>query len=146
MSRLTDADLRAAFRLRALGRPSRGLRQRIRHSAQGATAAIGPAIHGAPRRRPIFAPLGAVAAVVAVLILAPVVGAELDGQRLDLTSDSRSPDQTTAAVDGTASEDGEYDGDEDDEGDDEDGIDEDDEGHEDDEGDEGDLEESEDDG
>jgi hypothetical protein len=100
-----------------------------------------PAIHGAAPRQPIFAPLGAIAAVVAVLILAPLVGAGLDGQRLDLTSDSRSPDQTAAAVNVTAIEDGESDGDDDDEGDDEDGIDEDDGGDDDD----GDPEESEDD-
>jgi hypothetical protein len=95
------------------------------------------AIHGVAPRRPIFARLTAIAAVAAVLILAPVVGAGLDGQRLHLISDSRSPNQTAAGVNVTASEDGEDEGDEDDEGDDdlgddegddEDGIDEDDEG------------------
>jgi hypothetical protein len=143
MSRLTDADLRAAFRLRALGRPSQALRQRIRHSTRSAQQPrMAPAIHGAAPRRPNFAPLSAIAAVVAILILAPVVGGGLDGQRFQLTSDSGSRDQTAAAVNVTAIEDGENDGDEDDEGDDEDGIDEDDEGDEDDDGDDGDPKES----
>jgi hypothetical protein len=100
---------------------------------------MAPAIGGAAPRRPIFAPLGAIAAVVAVLILAPVAGAELGGQRLDLTSRNRS-DLTAAAVNVTSIEDGENDGDDDDKGDDEGGIDEDAEGD-----DDGDSKESEDD-
>jgi hypothetical protein len=113
-----------------------------------------PAIHGAAPRRPIFTRLAAIAAVAAVLILAPVVGPGLDGQQLDMTADSRSP-QTAAGVNVTRIDDGENDGDDDDEGDDEDGIDEDgigedgigedDEGDDDDIGDEVDPEESEDD-
>ena len=149
MSRLTDDDVREAFRLRAVGRPSRGLRQRIRHSTRPAQQPrMVPAIHGAAPRRPIFARLTAIAAVAAILILAPVVGPGLDGQQLDMTVDSRSP-QTAAGVNVTRNDDGENDGDDDDEvtdeGDDEDGIDEDDEGDDDGIGDDVDPEESEDD-
>ena len=104
---------------------------------------MAPAIHGAAPRRPIFARLTAIAAVAAVLILAPVVAPGLDGQQLHMTSDSQSP-QTAADVNVTRNEDGENDED-DDEGDDEDGIDEDDKGDDDDVGDDVDPEESEDD-
>jgi len=124
MSRLSDEDLRAAFRLRAVGRPSRLLHQRIRHATRPAQQPrLVHAIHGVAPRRAILARLTAVAAVAAVLILAPVVGSALDGQGLDLISDSRSPNRTAAGVNHGAMEDGD-----DDEGDDEDGIDEDDEG------------------
>ena len=132
MSRLTDEELRAALRLRAVGKPSPALRQRIRQSTRPAQQPRARAIHGVAPRRLIFARLTAIAAVAAVLILAPVVGAALDGQRLRLFPDSRSFNQTPAGVNVTAIEDGENDGDDDDEGDvegdDEDGIDEDDEG------------------
>lgn len=143
MSRLTDADVRAAFRRRAAGRPSRGLRQRIRHSTRPAQQPrMIPAIHGAARWPPIFVRLTAIAAVAAVLILAPVVAPGLGGQQLHMTSVSQSP-HTAADVKVTRNDDGENDEEDDDEGDDEDGIDDDDEGDDDEVGD--DAEESEDD-
>jgi hypothetical protein len=155
MSRFTDEDLGVAFRLRAVGRPRPGLRQRIRRSTRQAQEPRDVAvIQGMAHRRPILVRLTAVAAIAAVLILAPLVGAGSDvWQRLDLPVGPPTPDQTAAGAIVTAIEDGEDDegdddedeGDDDDEGDDEDGVDED-EVDDDDEGDdEDDPEESEDD-
>ncbi len=121
MSRFTDEDLRAAFRLRAVGRPNPGLLQRIRQSTRPQQERRGvPATDGVERSRPILARLTAIASVAAVLILAPAVFGEIDAQRLER-------DQTVAGVIPTPITDGEIDGDLDDIGDDEDGIDEDDE-------------------
>lgn len=126
MSRLTDDDLRAAFRLRAMGSPDPGLLRRIRQS----TRAEGPrglaVIGGLAHRRQIAARLTAVAAVAAVVALAPVALAQFEALRPDVISDGGRPDQTTTSVIASASADVETDGDADDIGDDEDGIDEDD--------------------
>ena len=121
MSRYTDEELRAAFRLRAVGRPNPGLLQRVRQSTRPQQERRGvAAIDRAERPRPILARLTAIASVAAVLILAPVVFGVIDAQRLDR-------DQTVAGVIATPITDGEIDGDDDDIGDDEDGINEDDE-------------------
>ncbi|MGH2380056.1 MAG: hypothetical protein ACRDG7_02410 [Candidatus Limnocylindria bacterium] len=138
MSRFTDQNLRAAFRLRAAGQPRPGLRQRIRHATRPAqeprTVAV---IHGTAHRRPILVRFTAIAAVAAVLILAPLVGAGSDvWRRPDPYLGQPTPDERAAVAIASAIKDGEDDEDDEGEADDEDddeGDDDDDEGDDDDE-------------
>ncbi|MGQ0607886.1 MAG: hypothetical protein ACT4OQ_05410 [Chloroflexota bacterium] len=142
MSRFTDQNLRVAFRLRAAGQPRPGLRQRIRHATRPAqepeTVAV---IHGTAHRRPILARFTAIAAVAALLILAPLVGAGSDlWRRPDPSLGQPTPDERTAVAIASAINDGE-----DDEGDEEDDDDEGDDDDEDDEEDDDDEDDDEDD-
>ncbi|MGH2383802.1 MAG: hypothetical protein ACRDGB_01965 [Candidatus Limnocylindria bacterium] len=122
MSRFTDQNLRAAFRLRAAGQPRPGLRQRIRHATRPAqeprTVAV---IHGTAHRRPILVRFTAIAAVAAVLILAPLVGAGSDvWRRPDPYLGQPTPDERAAVAIASAIKDGEDDEDREDGEDDED--------------------------
>jgi hypothetical protein len=79
MSRPSDEELRAAFRARAAGMPHPGLRQRIRFSVlRSQEARVDPVSHEMADRRPILVRVTAIAAVAAVLLVAPLLRAEFE--------------------------------------------------------------------
>lgn len=133
MSRFSDDDLRAVLRLRAAGEPGTGLRQRIRRATgrpQEPRAVA--ALPGVARRRTVVLRFTATFGIVAMLILAPLVGALSDvRQRLDLQAGHGARDGLVALA--TADQgDGDGDDRDDDEDDEDEGDDDDDQEDEDD--------------
>jgi hypothetical protein len=134
MSRFSDDDLRAAFRLRAAGAPRPGLRERIRRAIaqQRQQPTVAPSPWASPIRRVLFrfAATAATAATVALLILAPLAGGLSDAwQRLtaqgaalatqDDGDDDRDDDEDGDDDEGDRGEDDDDDGDTEDDEDDE---------------------------
>lgn len=116
--RFTDADIRAAFQLRAAGTPRLDLHDRIRLATRAAhdhSALVLLPRRG--RRQPILTRLAAIGMAAAILIVAPLTGVgSLGPQRADPGVGEPIPDERTLGAVAAAIEDDDEDDDEDFEG------------------------------